>query len=495
MFYAGVLAAAMAAAVIAAAIGYFMFYGRGRISAINVGVITLAATLILFQFFNNTADPSYHVGDAKIGGYNGLVGIPPVSLGGAVLTEQQFFVLVAAVAVASAVAVALLRRSVFGRISAAVGSDEMRAELLGYNVRRIRLGLFVCGALIAGLAGGLFAAWGGFVSPAVFALQPAVIVLIWLLVGGRRYTAGAFVGVLVVEGLLQLFNGSGNGNAPLYLGIVLIGIVLLAPAGLLGLLDRFGSRLRRDTTSGPDGSVSVEGLSLTPNERSLDVALDAVGKKFSGVTAVEGVDLRLSGRGVHCLIGPNGAGKSTLFSLLAGTERVSSGTIRVDSRDITRLAAYKRARLGIGIKRQNLWLAGYAATGSKAAANDRAGRLLDGLGLAGNPDLPADSLSHGHQQWLEMGMVIAQEPALVLLDEPTAGMTVAETEATAELVRRLAEHTTVVVVEHDMTFIRMLEAPVTVLHLGKVYAEGALKDLERHEGLLDIYLGRRHAPA
>jgi branched-chain amino acid transport system permease protein len=506
-FYAGMAGALVIAALMAAVLGYFMFYGRGRVSAINIGVITLAATLVLFQFFNNTADPSYHVGEAKIGGYNGLVGIPPVELGGMVLTERGFFILVAGLAVIAALAVAMLRRSVFGRIAAAIGSNEMRAELLGYDVRRRRLALFVLGALIAGVAGGLFAAWGGFVSPVVFALQPAVIVLIWLLVGGRKHTAGAFVGVIVVEGLTQLFGGNGGENARLYLGVVLIFIVLVAPAGLLGLLDRVERRFARRPWAGGRGSLSVDALELPSIDRSLSVATHGVGKRFSGLTAVDGVDLELPERGILCLIGPNGAGKSTLFSLLAGTERVSSGSITVDGRDITRLEAYRRARLGIGVKRQmlslfmdlsvreNLWLAGYAATHSKASADERADRLLKGLGLDGDSEISAGALSHGHQQWLEIGMVIAQEPALILLDEPTAGMTVAEIEATADLVKRLAEHTAVVVVEHDMSFIRLLQAPVTVMHLGKVYAQGELRELERDEGILEIYLGRRHAPA
>lgn len=507
MFYAGIAAALVIAAAFALLVGYFMFYGRGRVSPINIGVITLAGTLVLYQLFNNTADPSYHLGAAKIGGYNGLVGIPPISLGSAVLTQQGFFILVAGLALIAAVGVALLRRSGFGRVTAGIGSNEVRAELLGYDVRRARLVLFVAGAMIAGLAGGLFAAWGGFVSPTVFALQPAVILLIWLLVGGRKYTAGAFVGVLVVEGLIELFAGNGGKNAPLYLGIVLIAIVLIAPAGLLGLVDRLEKHLRRTGKAGAEGSVSVDSLELPAIDRSLEVVADGVGKRFAGLTAVEKVDLHLPERGVHCLIGPNGAGKSTLFSLLAGTERVSGGSITAAGRDITRLPAYRRARLGIGIKRQmlslfmdlsvreNLWLAGYAATRSKPIADERAERLLRGLGLDRDPGAAADSLSHGHQQWLEIGMVIAQEPALILLDEPTAGMTVAETEATAELVRRLAAHTAVVVVEHDMSFIRLLQAPVTVMHLGKVYAQGELRDLERDEGILEIYLGRRHAAA
>jgi branched-chain amino acid transport system permease protein len=228
-----------------------------------------------------------------------------------------------------------------------------------------------------------------------------------------------------------------------------------------------------------------------------------VAKSFGGLAAVSRVSLLFPEKGVHCLIGPNGAGKSTYFNLLAGRYRPSAGRIVLGGDDVTRERPDQRARRGIGIKLQvgslypeltcleNVWLAAYAATRSSRLASERAAEVLDWLGLLPRAPDPAGILSHGEQQWLEIGMVLAAEPAVVLLDEPTAGMTRDETAQTADLVTALGEHVSVVVVEHDMEFVRRLDVPVTVFHQGRIFARGSLDELRRDERVLDIYLGRR----
>jgi branched-chain amino acid transport system permease protein len=226
-----------------------------------------------------------------------------------------------------------------------------------------------------------------------------------------------------------------------------------------------------------------------------------LGISFGGVKAVDAVSARFGG-GLHCLIGPNGAGKSTFFNLLVGRYRPTTGRILYLGHDIARLESHERARRGIGIKLQvpsvygrlsveeNVWLAVYARLGHARRATARARTVLAEVDLlARAPDLAAH-LSHGEQQWLEIGMVLAAEPAIVLLDEPTAGMTREETARTVELVTALAARTTVVIVEHDMEFVRQLRAPVTVLHQGRVFKQGSLDELRADEEVLDIYLGR-----
>ena len=227
-----------------------------------------------------------------------------------------------------------------------------------------------------------------------------------------------------------------------------------------------------------------------------------VSKRFGGVTALADVTLQFAARQASCIIGPNGAGKSTLFGLLTGHHPVTAGSILLNGEDITRLGPHRRARLGLGIKMQvpsvygalttleNLWLAAYAACGDREAAHRRAGQILARLGLTGAVTSPAGSLAHGQLQWLEIGMVLATEPSVILLDEPTAGMTRDETEQTEQLIARLAGHATVVVVEHDMEFVRRLDAPITVLHMGELFTQGSFDELSRDERVLNIYLGR-----
>jgi branched-chain amino acid transport system permease protein len=180
----------------------------------------------------------------------------------------------------------------------------------------------------------------------------------------------------------------------------------------------------------------------------------------------------------------------------------------LDGEDVTRRPPHQRARRGLGVKLQvpsiyadlttleNLWLAAYADVGEPGRAAERALELLGWLGIAARAHDLAGTLSHGEQQWLEIGMALGGSPRVVLLDEPTAGMSREETARTAELVAELGRHTSVVVVEHDMEFVRRLDVPITMLHEGRVFARGNLAELRADERVLDIYLGRReHAGA
>jgi len=499
--------AALVAAAAAAVLGYFMFYGN--VGDVYVAIVTLATTLVLLTFFSSTASPSYHIGQALLGGYNGMVAIPPLGIRDQLpLTTGQTLVATAVTAGAVAVGLRVLMRRPFGRVIAAIRENEERTQLLGYDIRFYKLAVFVLGGAIAGLAGAGYAAWGQFINPAVFGLQQAALVVIWVLVGGRRSLLGAFVGAFLIAWITTSL-ATRTDTQPIVLGAVLIAIVLFLPRGLVPTAGWLAGRLLPRLRSAPapppaperrDGAVPLEG-----RRRDAEAVLETVdvAKSFGGLTAVSRVTLLFPEKGVHCLIGPNGAGKSTYFNILAGRYRPSGGRVVLGGEDVTRNRADQRARRGIGIKLQigslyrdlscleNVWLAAYAATRSSRVATERAAEVLDWLGLLTRAHEPAGILSHGDQQWLEIGLVLAAEPAVVLLDEPTAGMTRDETAQTADLVTALGEHVSVVVVEHDMEFVRRLDVPVTVFHQGRIFAQGSLDELRRDERVLDIYLGRR----
>jgi ABC-type uncharacterized transport system ATPase subunit len=228
-------------------------------------------------------------------------------------------------------------------------------------------------------------------------------------------------------------------------------------------------------------------------------------KHFGGVFAVEGVDLTVESGEIHCLIGPNGAGKSTLFKLVVGTYPVSAGRIVFRGNDITHARPFARVAGGMSIKlqapsvlkalpvRQNLHIALQDHVG-RAAIRVEEDRLLEILGLTADADRPAGLLSHGQQQWLEIGMALALRPVLLLLDEPTAGLSPEETYRTGELIKQLnADGTTMLVVEHDMAFVRQIATEVTVLHLGKVFARGSIDEIVSDPRVAEIYLGTPHA--
>jgi branched-chain amino acid transport system ATP-binding protein len=224
-------------------------------------------------------------------------------------------------------------------------------------------------------------------------------------------------------------------------------------------------------------------------------------RSFGGVEAVAGVDLKVETGELRCIIGPNGAGKSTLFKMLIGSVVADAGSIVFNGEDITQLPTHVRSHLGIGVKFQNLAI--YSALTvrhnlrlplqhrlDEPALAQETGRLLARLRLAGTEDVIAGALSHGQKQWLAIGMALAISPSLLLLDEPTAGMGPDETSETAELIKAVnREGVSVVIIEHDMEFVRQLGAPITVLHLGRVLAEGALGDIERNDAVRKIYLG------
>jgi branched-chain amino acid transport system ATP-binding protein len=234
------------------------------------------------------------------------------------------------------------------------------------------------------------------------------------------------------------------------------------------------------------------------------IDIKGVSRRFGGLAAVSNVDLSVAEGEIHCLIGPNGAGKSTLFKLIVGVYEPSAGTILFDNADITRERPYARVQRGMSIKMQapsvfrelpvwqNLDIALQQQRSGDELAMERQ-RLLDLLDLAEHADKPAGALAHGQQQWLEIGMALALRPRLLLLDEPTAGMSPEETHRTGELIKSLnRDGMTVIVVEHDMAFIRQIAQRVTVLHLGQIFADGTLEQVVNDPRVEEIYLGKAH---
>lgn len=225
-------------------------------------------------------------------------------------------------------------------------------------------------------------------------------------------------------------------------------------------------------------------------------------KYFGGLRAINGVDLVIEEGELRCLIGPNGAGKSTLFKLILGSYPPSAGAILFKGDDITTLQPHLRVQRGMSIKfqvpgiflqlpvEQNLRIA--LQRPHRGAALDQAlERLLELIDLGHQRSELAANLSHGQQQWLEIAMAVALQPAMLLLDEPTAGMSPEETFKTGELVQKLnASGMTIVVIEHDMTFVRQIAKRVTVLHFGQVFDDGTLEKIVRNEDVVRIYLGK-----
>ena len=232
------------------------------------------------------------------------------------------------------------------------------------------------------------------------------------------------------------------------------------------------------------------------------LVLKGVSKRFGGLRAVSDLDLAVGRGELRCLIGPNGAGKSTVFKLIVGFERPTTGAITFDGAGIDAWPTWRRARQGLSIKMQipGVYPELSVEDNMRVAAQhhvrgeqmeEAIEKLLARVGLSGTGHMLTKNLSHGEQQWLEIGMALSVNPKLLLLDEPTAGMGPGETEATGQLIASLnADGVTILVIEHDMALVRQIARTVTVLHLGRIFAEGTIAEIEANPAVTDIYLGK-----
>jgi urea transport system ATP-binding protein len=250
---------------------------------------------------------------------------------------------------------------------------------------------------------------------------------------------------------------------------------------------------------------------MEPRTTSALLYLDGVTVSFDGFRALDNLSLAIEPGEMRAIIGPNGAGKTTMMDVVTGKTRPDGGEVYFDgSFDLTSLDETEIAQLGIGRKFQkptvfdshsvedNLRLALKSDRRARKALawresedeRQRIDGLLETTRLGAVRDVIAGRLSHGQKQWLEIGMLLAQDPKLLLVDEPVAGMTDAETRQTVELLKEINRDRTLVVVEHDMAFVRELDVKVTVLHEGSVIAEGSIDQVSTHERVVEVYLGR-----
>jgi|TARA_B110000503_G_scaffold133917_1_gene212156 branched-chain amino acid transport system ATP-binding protein len=238
------------------------------------------------------------------------------------------------------------------------------------------------------------------------------------------------------------------------------------------------------------------------NRREVIVETRNLSMHFGGVRAVEQVDFMLFDKELRCLIGPNGAGKSTFFKCLTGQLNPTSGEVIIRDQKTTGAEPHEVASLGVGIKTQvpnvfdglsvdeNIWLSARRWHKSKRARTITS-ETIERLKLGDIRREMVGRLAHGQRQWVELGMVVAAEPWLVLLDEPAAGMTHEETARTAELIKEINTQAALIVVEHDMQFIRMISQQVTVFHEGQILMEDTMEAISKDKRAREVYLGNR----
>jgi urea transport system ATP-binding protein len=246
---------------------------------------------------------------------------------------------------------------------------------------------------------------------------------------------------------------------------------------------------------------------ITEHPNVLEV--EDLGVSFDGFKAVDGFNFYLAENHVHVIIGPNGAGKTTVLDLICGKTLATSGTIKFKGKELRGRKEYKIVRDGIGRKFQNPSIYENLTVFENLELSHPTGRGVIGcllfrrtplikkqcedvaeqIGLMDKLDTEAGILSHGQKQWLEIGMILMQEPEIIMLDEPVAGMSVRERAETATLLRRISKDRSVLVIEHDMEFVREIADRVTVMHLGKILAEGSMEKVSADPKVIEVYIG------
>lgn len=489
-----ILSGIAVAVALAAVTSAFVFYSR--VGAFFVAIITLALAVLAEQVVNQFSTIT--------GGFNGIV----VDTFAAISSITLYLVSASTAAVMLLIA-AVLATSDFGRLLVAVGDDEQRVRFLGFRTPKAKTLVFCVGAFFAAVGGVVHTVDTQFVSPANLGFFLSTQAVIWTVIGGRRSIVGPFLGAVAISFLEQSLSGLLLDYWQLVLGFVLIVVVMFAPDGLYPTLRRLlqGRSAEPYNVRAAVGPVDTSATSATS---SLEVT--GVTKRFGDFTAVHGVTLTVDPGEIVCLVGPNGAGKSTLINSITGEDTPDAGQVVLEGERLDGTPPETIAQRGIGRTFQttrvfdtltvfeNLYL---AAAAGRVTAPDLYRRshevevpahvsaFIDTSGLGGRlNDLPP-SLSHGERQWLELCMAMATGARILLLDEPTAGLTKGERTVVGETLQTLASETGLglLLVEHDLQFVRDLATSVLVLHQGEAVAFGSVEDVAANDVVRDVYLG------
>jgi branched-chain amino acid transport system permease protein len=485
-----------------------------RMSGHYLPLATIAWGLSLYYLLGNI--------DA-LGKYDGLLGIAPIGFFGVDLnTGRSFFYLLWALVVLASVAVTHLLDSRTGRALRAVKGGSTMAEAMGVDTFRVKVTAFVLAALLASVSGWLFAHFQRTVNPSPFGLKMGIEYLFMAVIGGVGHVWGALVGagvVKILEDQLQvwlprLLGGSGNYEVIVF-GVLLVLVLQYARDGLWALVEARLPRLRR-VVDWADAPALPERARPAHGEVVLDVT--AARKEFGGLVAVNDVSFQVRAGEIVGLIGPNGAGKSTTFNLVTGVTPATRGELRFRGQRIDGLASREIARRGVSRTFQHVkMIAGMTVLenvalgahlrgrhGVAAAllrldrAEERrllreAERQLQRIGMADSMHELAGNLALGSQRLMEIARALCADPALLLLDEPAAGLRHKEKQALGDVLRQLRrEGLSILLVEHDMDLVMGLTDRIVVMEFGTKLIEGTPQEVQASPSVRAAYLGTEH---
>jgi|GEM_PF-18323 len=525
-------AAVLVPTLFAFVFGYLTF--RTRIRGVYVAILTQALAYAGWLLFNRN--------EMNLGGTNGLTDFKIV-LGYSLLepsTQRILYLLSAGVLIVSYAICHWITRSKLGKVIRAIRDNENRLRLCGFSTTGFKVFVFSLSALLGGLAGALYVPQVGIITPSQIGVLPSVEAVVWVALGGRGTLIGGPLGAIVVNGLRTVLTTRYPQLWPFILGGLFIGVVLFFPGGLIGLPDqlRRGLRALQARRSWIDAPIPESVASRHPIESAPEsglleplppasvaaahaaakesiLYLEAVTVSFEGFLALRDLNFQMDRGELRFVIGPNGAGKTTLLDVVCGRVKPARGrVIYEEATDLLPLRDHQIIKMGIGRKFQtptvfphhtildNMALslkggktvgAALFSLGAAAPERERIEAILKFVGLADQAGRLAGTLAHGQKQRLEIAMLMAQDPKLLLIDEPVAGMTGREREEIGRLLEAVSREHSVLVIEHDMEFVRRFARKVTVMHEGSVLCEGTMDQVQNDRRVIEVYLGREQA--
>jgi ABC-type branched-subunit amino acid transport system ATPase component/ABC-type branched-subunit amino acid transport system permease subunit len=403
----------------------------------------------------------------------------------------------------------LIERSRYRLILEAIRQDEQTARSAGINTPRVKLACFIASAALAALAGGVYIQLIFVVTPNVLSFDLSIQAILIALVGGIGRRAGGLIGAAIlvpIANLTESLFGATSGGSQLAYGIALMVVVVAMPRGLIDQAERLLGLMRRGPAAAPPAGGEPPTLRVIEGTGPPGVAplLEgrALGKSYGGIIALEGIDIAVARGEFVGLVGPNGAGKSTLFDLLTGYQRPNKGRVFVAGADVTRLPSYEIARRGVRRTFQsarpfgrlsvieNVLVGGATAGGAGLDQTASARGALAAVGLLAYQQAAASSLTPSQLRLLEVARAVASAPDLLLLDEPLAGLTSAETESLLRVLRGLNEKgLAILIVDHNVGSVAQAVSRLVVIDRGAMIANDTPARVMRDERVVGAYLG------
>jgi branched-chain amino acid transport system permease protein len=481
----GIVVAALAGVVV----GFIALRFRGHYLA----MATLAFGLIVYGVIHEAS---------FLGGANGISDIPYARLGPLSISGVAAYWFAWIVALAVAVLSLALLHGRTGYAVEAIRNDELAASVAGIATRRYKIAAFAYAGALAGLAGGIYAAFLGLIVPDSVSVPLSIDILLMVVLGGTGGVSGAIMGAVLI-GTLDIAGHQFENWREVGYGLLVIVVVIAAPGGLAGFLRRSKPRAAAAPSMGGQAALrDAPGERVTAfRPETAPLTVTNVTKRFGGLLAVDGVSFTLERGTLTSVIGPNGAGKTTLFNAITGVGTLTSGRIEIAGIDVTGKAPHEIVALGVGRTFQNARLfaemtvlenvaAGALRTGN---AVERARGVLADLDLERIADVPAKDLPFGDRRRVELARALAADPWLLFVDEPAAGLNASErTRLLDDLVRLRARGLTLLLIEHDMKLVMAISDRVMVLEFGRKIADGPPDVVRNDPAVVAAYLGTSH---